>query len=468
MVKRYLPILIALSIAGCATNSELDKKLQFPEVPENWQITQSSIEVKDNWLAQFAQNELIDLVNEALTQNYALRQEAYGAEILKQRLLQSEADFWPTLDLDFSSGRSRSSSTEVTSNSHSIGLESGYEIDIWGKLSAAQQQANLNYLASVAQYQQSRQTLVASVVSGWFDLITAKQLLDLAEQRVENSKQNLDIIESGYRQGLNSALDVYLSRNELNSEISNLADQQTSLLQTSRTLERLLGRYPSGKVAATVADTSLPLLDTQIPTGLPADVITRKPELKASWYQVLAEDAGLAYAHKQRFPSFNLSASISDSTDELSDLLSGSSFAWSLIGSIAAPIFRAGDLKANEEAARLTLKQQEQAYLDTLFEAFSDVENAITTEKGLKQSYLATVNASKNAKEAETLSFEQYQKGLVTYTTVLEAQGRSFDAQNALIQIKNQLLANRVDLHIALGGDFADTQINQEDVLTNE
>ncbi len=467
-MKRYLPILIALSIAGCATNSELDKKLQFPEVPENWQITQSSIEVKDNWLAQFAQNELIDLVNEALTQNYALRQEAYGAEILKQRLLQSEADFWPTLDLDFSSGRSRSSSTEVTSNSHSIGLESGYEIDIWGKLSAAQQQANLNYLASVAQYQQSRQTLVASVVSGWFDLITAKQLLDLAEQRVENSKQNLDIIESGYRQGLNSALDVYLSRNELNSEISNLADQQTSLLQTSRTLERLLGRYPSGKVAATVADTSLPLLDTQIPTGLPADVITRKPELKASWYQVLAEDAGLAYAHKQRFPSFNLSASISDSTDELSDLLSGSSFAWSLIGSIAAPIFRAGDLKANEEAARLTLKQQEQAYLDTLFEAFSDVENAITTEKGLKQSYLATVNASKNAKEAETLSFEQYQKGLVTYTTVLEAQGRSFDAQNALIQIKNQLLANRVDLHIALGGDFADTQINQEDVLTNE
>ncbi len=467
-MKRYLPILIALSIAGCATNSELDKKLQFPEVPENWQITQSSIEVKDNWLPQFAQNELIDLVNEALTQNYALRQEAYGAEILKQRLLQSEADFWPTLDLDFSSGRSRSSSTEVTSNSHSIGLESGYEIDIWGKLSAAQQQANLNYLASVAQYQQSRQTLVASVVSGWFDLITAKQLLDLAEQRVENSKQNLDIIESGYRQGLNSALDVYLSRNELNSEISNLADQQTSLLQTSRTLERLLGRYPSGKVAATVADTSLPLLDTQIPTGLPADVITRKPELKASWYQVLAEDAGLAYAHKQRFPSFNLSASISDSTDELSDLLSGSSFAWSLIGSIAAPIFRAGDLKANEEAARLTLKQQEQAYLDTLFEAFSDVENAITTEKGLKQSYLATVNASKNAKEAETLSFEQYQKGLVTYTTVLEAQGRSFDAQNALIQIKNQLLANRVDLHIALGGDFADTQINQEDVLTNE
>lgn len=467
-MKRYLPILIALSIAGCATNSELDKKLQFPEVPENWQIAQSSIEVKDNWLAQFAQNELIDLVNEALTKNYALRQEAYGAEILKQRLLQSEADFWPTLDLDFSSGRSRSASTEVTSNSHSIGLESGYEIDIWGKLSAAQQQANLNYLASVAQYQQSRQTLVASVVSGWFDLITAKQLLDLAEQRVENSKQNLDIIESGYRQGLNSALDVYLSRNELNSELSNLADQQTSLLQTSRTLERLLGRYPSGKVAATVADISLPLLDTQIPAGLPADVITRKPELKASWYQVLAEDAGLAYAHKQRFPSINLSASISDTTDELSDLLSGSSFAWSLIGSVVAPIFRAGDLKANEEAARLTLKQQEQAYLDTLFEAFSDVENAITAEKGLKQSYIATVNASKNAQEAETLSFEQYQKGLVTYTTVLEAQGRSFDAQNSLIQIKNQLLANRVDLHIALGGDFADTQTNQEDVLTNE
>jgi outer membrane protein TolC len=205
---------------------------------------------------------------------------------------------------------------------------------------------------------------------------------------------------------------------------------------------------------------------------MPLDIISRKPELLASWYQVLAQDAGLAFAHKQRFPSVNLSASISKSSDELSDLLSGSSFAWSLLGGLTAPLFNAGNLKASEEIARLELKQQEQVYLDTLYNAFASVENAVTTENSLKQRYQATLAAQQNAEAAETLAFEQYQRGLVTYTTVLEAQGRSFDAQSSLIQIKNLLLANRVDLHLALGGNFSESQRLQKnepkDVFTNE
>jgi outer membrane protein TolC len=288
----------------------------------------------------------------------------------------------------------------------------------------------------------------------------------LFEQIVNNAKQNLDIIESGYQQGLNGALDVYLSRNELNTELSNLAEQQATKIQSLRALERLIGRYPDASL--TSEQLELPLLDTDIPLGIPSDIISRKPELLASWYQVLAQDAALAFAHKQRFPSINLSASISDNGDQLSDLLSGSSLAWSLIGGLTAPLFRAGDLKANEEIARLQLKQQEQAYLDTMYNAFLDVENAVTTETSLNQRYQTTLAAQKNAEAAEMLAFEQYQRGLVTYTTVLEAQDRSFDAQSTLIRIKNQLLANRVDLHVALGGDFADINNEQKDVLTNE
>ena len=121
---------------------------------------------------------------------------------------------------------------------------------------------------------------------------------------------------------------------------------------------------------------------------------------------------------------------------------------------MSAPIFNAGRLKANEEKARIELKQGEQLYLDTLYNAFSDVENAITTEKNLKNSYYTMLAAQENAKIASTLSFEQYQSGLVTYTTVLDAQNRSFEAQSTLIKIKNQLIANRINLHLSLGGDF--------------
>ena len=168
----------------------------------------------------------------------------------------------------------------------------------------------------------------------------------------------------------------------------------------------------------------------------------------------MATDASLAYAHKQRFPSLNLTASLSDSTDRVSDLFSPSSLAWSLLGSISAPIFEGGRLQANEEIARLNTQKQEQQYLQTLYDAFGDVENAISQQQSLKAQYTSTLEAQKNALAAEQLSFEQYQSGLVTYTTVLDAQDRSFDAQSSLIQIKNQLIANRINLHVALGGDF--------------
>lgn len=460
-------LLLVVLLCGCSSMSQVDKEIRTATVPVNWQYSETTGPITESWYSQFRQPQLDLLIDEALNNNQTLRQQAYNVQILEQQLVQADSDFWPKLDVNLNSGRSKSTNS-VVSNNNSLELEASYEVDMWGKLSAAQKQVNLNYLAAKAQYQQNRQSLVANLVSSWFDWIAAKQQHRLYEQRVDNAKQNLDIIESGYQQGLKGALDVYLSRNELNTELSNLAQQDAEQKQSVRILERLLGRYPDASL--TSQQLSLPLLNTDIPLGMPLDIISRKPELLASWYQVLAQDSALAFAHKQRFPSINLRASISDSADELTDLLSGSSLAWSLLGGLTAPLFRAGDLKANEEIARLRLKKQEQIYLDTLYTAFSNVENAVTTEMSLKQRYQATLAAQQNAEAAETLAFEQYQMGLVTYTTVLEAQGRSFSAQSALIRIKNQLLANRIDLHVALGGDFSEPKnlSQSEDVLTHE
>eukprot|EP00487_Bulimina_marginata_P010690 TRINITY_DN580_c0_g1_i2.p1 TRINITY_DN580_c0_g1~~TRINITY_DN580_c0_g1_i2.p1 ORF type:complete len:269 (+),score=64.44 TRINITY_DN580_c0_g1_i2:282-1088(+) len=254
--------------------------------------------------------------------------------------------------------------------------------------------------------------------------------------RVANAEQNLSIIESGYQQGLSSALDVYLTRNEVNNERSRVASQQAALKQAKRVLERLVGQYPQGILAV---DADLPLLMTDIPTGLPSELITRKPALLASWYQLLSKDAALAYAHKQRFPSISLTSTLGNSSPEISELLSPSSLAWSLIGGISAPIFNGGRLAANEERARLEREQTEQTYLNSVFDAFTVVENALTAEQSLQQRYMATLAAQENALAAEALSFEQYQSGLVEYTTVLESQKRAFDAQSSVIQIKPNL-----------------------------
>ena len=457
MIWQTKPTLLALSLvllSGCAGTLNPQQREQAPsDIAATWQhgLAQNTLAVDQQWLQTLENPYIENLVNKALNNNQALLQSAYDVQIQKQQLIISGSALWPDLDLSAQTRRSKDNRPVSYDNASSVTLELSYEVDVWGKLSDAKRQANLNYLAQQASFEQAKQQLVADVVTGWVDLVTAQQLLDLYKRREENAQQNLDIIESGYRQGINEALDVYLARNELNNERTRIANQQATLVSASRSLERLLGGYPKGDISAEV---ELPVFLSPINTGIPSELITRKPQLRASWYQLLASDAGLAYAHKQRFPSLNLSASVSDSTDRVSDLFSPSSLAWSLLGSISAPIFNGGQLKANEEVARLNAQKQEQAYLDTLYDAFSDVENAITQQQSLQASYKSTLEAQENALAAEQLSFEQYQSGLVTYTTVLDAQSRSFDAQSSLIETKNQLIANRINLYVALGGDF--------------
>ncbi len=464
-LKRWGVGLCSALLGACsAMNSDIPRdraQLQANiELPIDWmqdsqkqgQQGEQILTVQDNWLAGFNDQTMQALVDKSINNNHQLKLQAYSVQIKQQQLISAGSALWPSLNTSLNTSRRKSSGDSASySNSSGVSLDLGYEVDIWGKLSDNQRQANLSYLAQQARFEQAKQQLVADVVTSWYAVIEAQQLLALFQRRSDNSQQNLDIIDAGYRRGLNSALDVYLTRNELNNEKARVAQQQDSKSQLIRRLERLVGDYPAAEL---MINAELPWLDSTIPLGLPAHLISRKPDLQANWYQLLADDAGLAYAHKQRFPSINLTAAVSDSGTDLDDLLSGSALGWSLLGGLTAPIFTAGKLKANEAQARLAVEQEEQTYLDTLYDAFASVENAVSAERSLQTRYQAMIKAQDNAVAAQSLSFEQYQKGLVDYTTVLDAQSRSYDAQSTVIQLKNQLITNRVKLHLALGGDF--------------
>ena len=322
---------------------------------------------------------------------------------------------------------------------------------MWGKLSDQQNQNRLDYAAAQANYQHNKLTLVANITKAWFDLTKAQQLLNLYQERSDNLQRNLLMIQSSYQLGLNDALDVYLTKNTVNQELARVAQQEQSIKVSSRVLELLIGDYP---LAKKIAERNLPYIDEEINLGLPAQLLTRRSDIQAGWLELLALDAGLAVAHKQRFPSFNLNAGVSDNASELTHLLDGGALAWSLLGSISTPLFNAGRLESLEQQAKLTVEQKEQQYLQQVYQAFADVENNISERESLNQQYAYYLKAQENALAAEKLSFDQYLRGLVTYTTVLEAQRRSFDAQTTVIELTNQLLQNRVETYLALGGDY--------------
>lgn len=420
--------------------------------------------IDQNWIASFGSKQLEQLIDQALTSNFALNAERMQLERSTQQLVITGATDYPELNLALSQSRRKliNANTDQANfnNNAELNLQLNYELDLWGRLSDSQQQASFSYQSARANYKRQQLLLAANVSRAWFDLLNAQQLLQLFDKRATNLQANLVTIQNSYRLGLSQALDVYLTQNNVNQELARVAQQKQVVNAASRSLELLLGQYPSAEFTASLLDdqNSLPHLTSQVPVGLPASLLTRRQDLQASWLNLLSLDAGLAVAHKQRFPRLSLTGSIGQSSTELDQLLSTDSLAWSILGNLTSPLFNAGRLKAIEQQAQLSVESAEFAYLQQVYQAFLEVENALTNQVSLTERYQHLVDAKNNAEAAETLAFDQYLKGIVTYTTVLEAQRRAFDAQTSVIQLNNQIVQNRIDLHLALGGDFS-TQV---------
>lgn len=447
--KHLFPLALLLMLNGCI-NSTYKATEEVPQVPSNWEHDHQTKEVDPNWVVNFTSlsdnTHVMALINDAIENSQSLKQQAFNVAIAEQSLTVAQSNFWPSLSLDFDASRAKSSSN-IISNEFGVSSALSYELDVWGALSDTQQQAKLAYLAAQADYEESRLQLMGDVIIAYANASRAFQRVQLSQQQMTNSRQNLDIIENGYKSGLNESLDVYLARNEFNNDSANLAANQQALNETTRALNRVLGLYPSANIDVSRI---LRLPTSDVGTGVPAQMVTRKPALQSQWLSLLSQNAALAIAHKARFPEFTLRANLGTSNDSLSGL-SASDMAWSLLGNISAPIFNAGRLQANEEIERLTLKSLEQTYLEAVFDALLEVENAISNEAALLLQGEVTQTAQHNASIAQELAFEQYIAGLVSYTTVLDAQDRLIAAQTNLIDIQTNLITNRIQLHVALG-----------------
>ncbi|MFW8589296.1 TolC family protein [Glaciecola sp. 2405UD65-10] len=451
-MRRLTYLFLWASLSACQATYQASEPEILDDIPAQWANSSnnpSELLSIDDWYSAYLSSEqsgnLTELIAQALAHNISIQKQALSVSAQEKALNNAQAELWPSLSLDFSSSRQQGSS--ALSSSQSLDLSASYELDIWGKLKSQEKVEAFTYLSTQAELEKTKQSVVAQVITLYIQTIEAKQLYELFNERAKNSQQNLDIIDTGYKQGLNSALDVYLARNELNSDLATVSQQLNLQQQLIRQLENLIGFYPKGALAFSG---SIPYLNDSVYLGLPSQLTKHNPSLKLEWLELLAANEQIAVAHKLRFPSAQINASIGKASEDLSDLLS-SDTVWSLVGSIVTPIFNAGKLKNNVEIAKLSAQQFELDYLNELRATFLAVENALFQEKSLTERYEYQREARANALAAQELSFEQYQKGLVTYTTVLEAQTRAVDAQSSLIQITSSLFTNRIELQVALG-----------------
>ncbi|MGI9239229.1 MAG: TolC family protein, partial [Verrucomicrobiales bacterium] len=241
---------------------------------------------------------------------------------------------------------------------------------------------------------------------------------------------------------------------------NNVASAQRALVrqrllrdETARTLEVLLGRYPSAELQS---GDKLPTLSKDIPAGLPSELLWRRPDLVAAGADLKASARRASAARKDMLPAIALTGRASTSSIELSDVLLDPEFiVWNAAASLAQTIYRGGAPSAEARRALANNEAALRRFASIALRAFREVESSLATERSLvdQEKYLAV--ELRQASLAEKQSAREYSEGIVGILEILEAQRRAVDARSSMISLRNQRLQNRIDLHLALGGDFA-------------
>lgn len=471
-------ILIGLSgvltgFTGCITDSgSLEDSISLRwNVPSAWH-SGPSVPVEPR-LASLGGEDLQALIRRAYENNFDLQQARIRVEQAQLQTTIAGAAKRPTLQgaVDASRSERRRGLVDgvmtTESEDYGLSLSASWELDLWGKLGSRTRAAIANRDAVQAQYDSARLSLAGQVAKSWFNVIEAEMQRKIARDALQTFENNQDLMRDRFNLGMNTALDVQLSRaNTAGAQrlLSANKQQRDALI---RALEVLLGTYPENTLST---PTVLPETLDPIPSGMPSELLKRRPDVRAVEQRVRAAAFTQDEKEKDRWPSIRLTGRAGTSSDELSSIADWDFRFSNLAAGLTQPIFEAGRLKAVSERAALETERVKLDYQKIALQAFREVEQALANEVYLREQVEATAAAVKEYQEAEELARANYSKGLTNILTVLDAQRRYYQNQQTLVQLKNQRIQNRVDLIIALGGhleadetDIPDTDKEEDD-----
>ena len=448
---------LAVILAGCLTREKPGPvKLGF-DLPNRFGES-TDAQTAAGWLADFNSTALNGLVHEAITNNPDLRVTAARLKIAQADVEIAGADRLPKLTATALASRTKRNSasgfriSSSRNNRFSPTLDLAWELDVWGRLADTRSVALFDAEEAEANLLAAQLSLAANTAKGWFNVAESELQVDLAKQTYQSYTNNLAVLEEGFQAGLTKALDVRLMRTSVRNAEGALQLRLRERDATRRSLEVLLGRYPKNGIPK---NESLPTINKSIPVGLPAQLLIRRPDLVAAQRNYLAAHRRTSAAKKDRLPQIRLTSSYGTSSDELKDVLDINNNIWSLAANLTKPILDGGKIRSQIDRAKAQQEEARYNYVQVALQAFAEVETALAAENYLTKQETALLASVTEALEAENLAMDDYTAGLADIVTVLESQRRVFDAKRSLIDLQNLRLQNRIDLYLALGGEFA-------------
>lgn len=458
-LARMAGLALGVALVGCATAPEPSTDQIRAEafatvaIPPNWSAQASQAQVDQGWLAAFADPQLTALVHEALIRSPDLLIAAARVEQANAQVDIAQAQLRPAIGL-IGRGGSKPIADLVPLLS-GLMLRLSWEIDLWGRLRYARNAAMAASDAQSADYRYAQQSLAASVARAWFTATEARLQLALATDLAERGQQLTALAEQRERIGAGSSNDTLATRAAAANYLDAREQAEMASRSAARALEILLGRYPGATLQAAVALTPLP---GAVPAGMPIDALNRRPDLYAAERRVAAAFDRVGEARAEMLPALSISAGygrLSNAAVRTRDDLEQTTSSVAATGTL--PLYTGGALTGQVQLRSAEQKQAVAEYTRKALVALAEVEDALTAERMLAQrerllsdALAANEQVARQVDAAERIGRSDQR--------AVQAQAlETLAARSALLSLQRERLSRRVDLYLALGGDYAVT-----------
>lgn len=460
-----LGVVVAALVVGCVAVSP-ETRMGEAGAPGSWAASKEARSGIDRrWVGKIGGGELRGLVDSALSNNQDLKAAAARMDRAGAEAKIAGAGRLPSLGFGGDARRSEQSfigfpgggggTSSNLSEQLGVNLNAAWELDVWGRAKAGQEAAIADAQARQYEYEAARVSLAGQVTKAWLALGEANEQIALAETALQASGVLADAVRERFDRAIGdgggTAAQVRLTEAERSNRQAALAQRKQERERVLRQFEILLGNYPSGTLAA---GARLPAFPGATPAGLPSELLQRRPDILAAERDLASSGRRVKESKLARFPSLSLTASGGTTSESIRDILRSDAMVWAIGGSLTQPIFEGGRISGEIGSAEAGEREDTAILRKTVLAAFGEVEQALVAETYLAERERASKQAAVLADEAATRAGEEYAAGTGDVLTLIEATQFQIDSASQHAAIRRMRLENRVDLHLALGGDF--------------